>query len=461
MGIGLTEDMINELRDENVDNYIKGVDDEVPVFYVEGQAFKSPLLKSRYFDKDLRGSITENLSPDERERMELMAKTVDIIYDRRKAYGRDFFNPTIDRKAYRDVPNQDVGEYKFEDTENDLTGLFVNGDKKETILAVRGLLPNLDKKDLFQFPSMIKSTFFEKEDEFEFGTQFNEDKKMIDEEYRQAKIKYPNHKIIAAGHSRGSRAVIYLGRKHNLEFHAFSPAVNRGEFQSVPIEKGNIYYHHSDPVSIHYHKIKGNTVEQHHESFNNRLYPHSTKDFYDEKTKLFKHSKITQRELDEFEKELLLDMNTQNEDVITAEEYVLSDLGIFDDEGLSSPPNPPARVGRFSRRRDYSSDKDPRKENTNALNGDDIIERKIFNEYIPSVYNDLSIRPAKPFNPNITFDEVDGDKSNSISYKEFENFFIKRGLTKERIKEIFDSVDVDRNNSIDRNEFNKVRSLSV
>jgi len=124
---------------------------------------------------------------------------------------------------------------------------------------------------------------------------------------------------------------------------------------------------------------------------------------------------------------------------------VLSDLGIFD--GF--------------KRKDYSSDKDPRKENTNALNGDDIIERKIFNEYIPSVYNDLSIRPAKPFNPNITFDEVDGDKSNSISYKEFENFFIKRGLTKERIKEIFDSVDVDRNNSIDRNEFNKVRSLSV
>jgi len=444
MGIGLTEDMINELREENVDNYIKGVDDEVPVFYVEGQAFKSPLLKSRYFDKDLRGSITENLSPEERDKMELMAKSIDIVYDRRKAYGRDFFNPTIDRKAYKNIPNQDVGDYLFEDTENDLTGLFVNRDKKETILAIRGILPDIDRKDLFQFPSMIKSTFFEKEDESEFGSQFNEDKKMIDEEYRQARIKYPDHKIVVTGHSRGARGTIYLGRKHNLEFHAFSPAVNRGEFESVPIEKGNLYYHHSDPVSIHYHKIKGNTIEQHHESFNNRLYPHSTKDFYDEKTKLFKHSKITQRELDEFEKELLLDMNTQNEDVISGEEYVDSDLGIFDD---------------FSRK-DYDANIDIKKQNTISLNKQNPTSNLFF-EYTPSVFNDLNLKADTPFNPIISFEEIDGDKNENISYKEFENFFIKQGLTKERIRKIFNSVDADKNNNINRIEFSRLRSFTL
>jgi len=448
MGIGLTEEIVNELKQEYLENCEKGVNTDVSVFYIDSVPFKSDNLKSKVLapKKDLRGSLSENLPPDDRERMELMAKTVDIVYDRRKAYGRDFFSQTINRKAYRDVPNQDVGDYLFENTENDLTGLFVNRDKKETILAVRGLLPNLDKKDLFQFPSMIKSTFFEKEKADAFGKQFREDKKMIDEQYRQAKIKYPDHKIVVSGHSRGARGTIYLGRKHNLEFHAFSPAVNKGEFvDSVPIESGNLYYHHNDPVSIHFHKQKGRTIEQHHESFNNRFYPHSTKDFYDRNTKVVKHPKLSKRIIDEFEQELLLDMATKEEDVITAEEYVLSDLGIFD--GF--------------KRRDYSSDKDPRKENTNALNGDDPIERKIFNEYIPSVYNDLSIRPAKPFKPNITFDDADTDRSGKISYKEFENFFIKRGLTKERIKEIFDNVDVDRNNSIDRNEFNKVRSLSV
>lgn len=332
MGLGLSEDIINELREESKSNFEEGINKEVPVYYIEGQPFKSPLLKSRYLDKDLRGSLTENLSPDERDRMELMAKSIDIVYDRRKEYGKDFFTPTIDRKAYKDIPNQDIGDYIFENTDNDLTGLFVNSDKKETILAVRGILPNLDRKDLFQFPSMIKSTFFETEDEMEFGKQFNEDKKMIEEEYRKARVKYPDHRIIAAGHSRGSRGVIFLGRKYDLEFHAFSPAVNRAErIFSAPVAGGNLYYHHSDPVSIHYHKIKGNTIEQHHESFNNRIYPHSTKDFFNQGTKLFKHPKKTQRELDEFEKELLLDMQTKPEDVITAEEFVLSDLGVFDD----------------------------------------------------------------------------------------------------------------------------------
>jgi len=133
-------------------------------------------------------------------------------------------------------------------------------------------------------------------------------------------------------------------------------------------------------------------------------------------------------------------MKTKDEDIISPEEFVLSDLGIFD--GFE--------------RKDYSSENDPKHKNTIALNGDNPTERKIFNEYIPSVYNDLSIRPAKPFKPNITFDEIDGDKNELITYNEFENFFIKKGLSKNRIRNIFNSTDVDRNNSIDRNEFRSI-----
>ncbi len=436
--MGSVEIDVNELREENLDNYKNNIDTETPVFYVDNVPFKSANLRKQLFEPHkhktkIRGAVVENLSPDERNRMELMTEFNQIVYDRRKAYGRDFFEEDTPRKAYKDVPNQNVRDYRFEETDNDLTGLFVNDE--EAVLVMRGLLPFHDKKDLKQALPMTSNMLFETESAYYFGSRFRDDKRMLTEEYIKVKKKYPDKKIVVSGHSRGSMGSIYLGRKYNLEFHAFSPVGNRADFvDSIPSEKGHLYYHHNDPVSAWFHRQQGKTVEQHFTAFNNKLYPHSVNDFKDENTKIVKHDKLNPREIDEFEKELMLDMQTKNEDVIKADEYVDSDLGEF------------SRI-------DYNPDEDPKKQNTIALNGDNPLERKIFNEYIPSVFNDLNLKRAKPFEP-MNFDYLDEDGDNKISFEEFKKHFKKRGYDDVTLKKMFNEYDIDNNNNLSRSEFN-------
>jgi len=462
MGIGLNEEIVNQLKQEYLENYEKGINTDVSVFYIDGAPFKSDNLKSRVFSaQGLRGDkVQETIDKEQRERMELMAQMNQVIYDRRKAFGRNFFG-SDDRKAYKNINNQDVKDYKFVDIDNDLTGLFVNNDKKEVVIATRGILPGFDRKDTLQTIPMVRDFLLEKQKPESFGSQFKKDRKMVDEIYRRVRINYPEYKIVKTGHSRGGAVTVYLGRKWDLEYHAFSPVGNKADYtDSVPVENGNIYYHTKDPVSYNFHKRKGLNVEQHYELFNTRINPHSVNDFFDTDSIVVKYPKLSKAQQLGLEEEILLDMKTKDEDIISPEEFVLSDLGIFDDEGLSSPPNPPARVGRFSRRKDYSSENDPKHKNTIALNGDNPTERKIFNEYIPSVYNDLSIRPAKPFKPNITFDEIDEDISGKISFDEFKKYFTKLNYDDDIIKQLFNTYDVDGDKNIDRNEFNKlVKSL--
>ena len=445
MGIGLTEDMINELRDENLEKYEEGINDDVPVYYVDGAPFKNANLKSRLFaNQNLRGErIPETINDLERQRMELMASLTEVIYDRRKAHGKNFFS-LDDRKSYKDVPHQNVGDYRFVDLESDLTGLFINDNKMEAVLASRGLLPLYDRKDTLQTLPMVRDFLFEKEKPESFGSQFKTDRKKLDNLYRKVKQQYPDHKITATGHSRAGAGSVYLGRKHNIEYHAFSPLGNRADFlDSVPVENGHMYYHTKDPVSYHMHKQKAKTVEQHYELWNTRFYPHSVRDFFDKESVVFKHPKKTLADELGVEEEILLDMRTPNNAVIDPQEYVLSDLGIFDD----------------FERKDYNVFEDPKQQNTKVILGDIPSERGIFNEYISSVYNDLELRPPKPFKP-MSFNTLDFDGNGKISFDEFKKYFSKLNYDEETIKQLFETYDYDGDKNMDRQEFNDlIRSL--
>ncbi len=441
MGIGLNEEIVNELKQEYLENYEKGINTDVSVFYIGGAPFKSDNLKSRIFSaQGLRGDkVQETIDKEQRERMELMAEMNQVIYDRRKAFGRNFFG-FDDRKAYKNINNQDVKDYKFVDIDNDLTGLFVNDNKKEVVIATRGILPGFDRKDTLQTIPMVRDYLLETEKPESFGGQFKKDRKMVDEIYRRVRINYPDYKIVKTGHSRGGAVTVYLGRKWDLEYHAFSPVGNKADYTySVPVVNGNIYYHTKDPVSYNFHKRKGLNVEQHYELFNTRIYPHSTKDFFDTDSVVVKYPKLSKAEQLGLEEEIMLDLQTKDEDVISAEEYVLSDLGIFD--GF--------------KRKEYNPRADPKQQNTIALLGDIPTERAIFNEYVPSVYNDLEIRPAKPFKP-MNFSVLDSDKSGKISFDEFKRYFTKLNYDDDIIKQLFNTYDVDESNSIDKQEFDKL-----
>lgn len=461
---------LKQMRDENVENAEKGVDKSTHTYYIESVPHQSEKVKEQHFGGLREKGFEDNMNDEERLVKNQMAKMVQVVVDRRKAYKRpvtfkavrDLYGlesekhelQELERKLFASIPNQDVGDFIFEETGNDLTGLFVNKKTQELVLAIRGLLPFTDMRDSFQLGAMARSMIMEADRAEGFGKEYSNDRNLIDRDYLQAKKKYPGYKMTVTGHSRGGRGAIFLGRRYNIDYHAFSPVGNRADYEdSVPRSGGRLYYHYNDPVSMHFHQYKGKTEETHFESFNNRFYPHSLNDFYDDKTSFYKHNPIIVDE--EANRELAKEV------VIEAQDYVLSDLGIFDSTDFilvdkkkadfSVPTRKPTSVV-------YFDSLDPLKKNTHALNLETPSERPIFNEYVPSVFTDLNLRPAKKFQP-MTFEDVDGDKNDKISLKELNDYLSKRGYDDATIKDLFETYDVDNNKSISRAEFTDLKRM--
>jgi len=451
---------IEDLREENIRN-VKV--DRLPehTYYIDGLPYQSKEVKERVFQtkfnipQGLRERVIEdNMSPDEKDRMKLMARMVDKVYDRRKAYTRpismsrlrgsgdetrEYKTKLEARQLYADINNQDIDDYTLQDTGNDLSALFVNKNKKESILAIRGLLPITDSKDTFQLFEMGAYTLAETDKAEKMGTEYKNDREIIKETYRTAKNAYPDHKIVVTGHSRGSKLALYLGRDNDIEYHAFSPAGNRGDFiDSVPRDGGRLYYHTNDPVSLFHHRGKGTTEEQHYEMFNSRLNTHDLKDFYMSKSSQFlKHPKRASQQ--RIEEDILLDMKMKNQYIPTPEELVDSDLGNF--EPL------------------YFDSQDPKKiKRTFALNKDVPYERTIFNKYTPSVFTDLNLRPVKKFEP-MTFEEIDSDKNEKISLKELSNYLLSKNYDEDTIKDLFETYDTNNDGFITRTEFTNLKLM--
>jgi hypothetical protein len=361
----------------------------------------------------------ENMSEDEKKEMNKFAKMIQVVYDRRKAGGTNFvdINPAF-RQRDVNIPNQDVEGYKFERTGNDLTGVFINDEKGEIVIAMRGLMPLNDKKDLLQFPEMTASSALEEQRGDAFGKTFRADRKMLEKVYLDAKKLYPDYNIITTGHSRGGRGAIYLGRKYDLEFHAFSPATNRGDLADTnPTEKGNHYYHFRDPVSRHMASKRGGSIEQHYVSYNNRLYPHSLVDFqkdgkYHDATMFLKQPRMTRADIDEMERLIVDEViaeNTKIDNFISGEDFIDSDLGRFPD--------------------------DPIPEKNNAR-----------------IFVNVNKRMVSKFKPQISlFDTIDKNNDNEISKEELKAFY--PDLTDEEIDRLFRLYDKDKSGTLNRSEF--------
>ena len=454
MGIPLSEEIVEKLRQEKRDNYENGVDTQDNDVYMVGDSFfRSDNLKQQVFEpkKRLREVKLDEMSEEETNRMKMMAKMVDVVYKRRMAYGTDFMSPT-ERKAYKEIAEQNVGDYIFENTENDLTGRFINNNNNEAVLAFRGLLPHVDRADLRSFGSMTRSTLLETDRAEGFGSIYQEDKQMFNQEYFKTKKLYPTHKIVTTGHSRGSRGAIHLGRKHGLEFHAFSPVGNRADYvDSVPHEQGYLYYNNRDPTSMFIKSQRGKTIEQHHSGFNKKLNPHSLTDFYDD-TKILKHKKLNKKEIDEFEKELLLDIKSGEQ--ITGEDYVDSDLGKFDDVSVRQKVS--NQVATIPRKDVMISPM--RNIYTGEIIPDKGVEPFILTETLfdRNVFNDLNLIAPKPFEPDY-FEEIDSDKNNEIDYQELFNYLNSKGYSKQDIDELFYTFDFDKDGKINRREFYKLK----
>jgi len=89
------------------------------------------------------------------------------------------------------------------------------------------------------------------------------------------------------------------------------------------------------------------------------------------------------------------------------------------------------------------------------LLGADTRENNIFNEYVPSVFNDLNARPSKPFKPT-SYSDLDTNNDGKISFNEFKRYFNKLDYDDDTIQKLFNTYDIDDNNSIDKQEFNQL-----
>ena len=535
---------IDALREEHIKNVKAGIDDSVHIFYTNGVPSTSGNMRG--FTPDDR-DIVDTIEDDERSRMITMLKMVTKVYRNAEAGERpdsemnlrgntELRKQIVNRELFKDVGDKNIDGYEFQATDTDLIGLFVNEEKQEVVMGMRGLMVGTDLLDTKQFFPMIRSRFTETERSEGFGYQYRKDRELAKAVYEDTKQKYPNYKIIPAGHSRAGRLALFIGRKYNLdEYHAFAPVSNRADIiDSVPRKGGRIYYHPRDPTSSLFHSQQGKTPEQHFEVFHDGFDPHQLPNFLG-KTRIFKHPVKRDEPIDD-------DIRFPPEDV-TPEDLINSDLGLefgstnldfilvnrskddvslptskptfqfsrgtslpiekkfepmfgsanldFVLENMGSPtglltrPMPPTKptanavilppkpftglVPYFGLRDEipepefksspiYFDSLDPEKENTNALNKDSPSERTIFNEYTPSVFTDLNLRPAKKFEP-ITFEQIDSDKNNKISLKELNDFLSKKGFDEATIKDLFETYDVDNNKSISRAEFNQLKQM--
>jgi len=529
---------IDALREEHIKNVKAGIDDSVHIFYTNGVPSTSGNVRGFTPDEE---DLVDNADSEERYRMITMGKIISKVYRNAEAGKRPDSQMSVrgttrltqqiaNRELFKDVGETNIDGYEFEPTDSDLIGLFFNDENKEVVMGMRGLMIDSDLIDFFQFFPMTKSRFTETERAEGFGYQYRKDREIAKAVYEATKQKYPDYKIIPAGHSRAGRLALFLGRRYNLdEYHAFAPVSNRADIiDSVPRKGGRIYYHPNDPVSTLFHSQQGQTPEQHFEVFHDGFNPHHLPNFLG-KTWIFKHPVKRDEPIDD-------DIRFPPEDV-TPEDLLFSDLGLeygssnldfileerlkdvtsqptrkptfqfsrgvslpiekkfepmfgsdnldFVLENMGSPtglltrPMPPTKptanavilqskpftglVPYFGLRDEipepefksspiYFDSLDPKKENTNALNKDSPSERTIFNEYTPSVFTDLNLRPAKKFEP-ITFEAIDSDKNNKISLKELNDYLSKRGYDEATIKDLFESFDFNNDGSISRSEF--------
>ena len=110
--------------------------------------------------------------------------------------------------------------------------LFENEKINKRVLAIRGLRPDLDFKDLKQAPRMGAQTVLKLN--LDTGNQYKKDYEDI-EDYL---LNLPNYKdVVITGHSRGGQTGLELARKHKLKAHIFQP-VSVKNIEAVASKEG-------------------------------------------------------------------------------------------------------------------------------------------------------------------------------------------------------------------------------
>tara|TARA_B110000285_G_C15116283_1_gene614287 strand:- start:1147 stop:2484 length:1338 start_codon:yes stop_codon:yes gene_type:complete len=304
-------------------------------------------------------------------------------------------------RKYYTIPDDEFLGLKRYDTGNDLAMGFY--DEDTFYFAIRGLDVKNDFRDFVQGGAMALKSL-SSGDPDDMGSVFSADVSMLEKSLLQAVRLYPNKKFVLLGHSRGAAASLVLGRKLNLQTHAYNPASTRGEYHrdysGYDTHNINIYTTNRDIVPRNLRNTAGYSPETH------------------------------------------VNIITQNQDIMFEH-----GIGHFvDSQGWMS-----LRVRDNPLNEFYDEDDD-------VIIMDPFIERI---EYAPQAFSNIPFIPNNRIrenidnvvNPSSGDDALDLDGDGVITYVEFVRYWSKRGRDMDTIKQMFKSLDINGNNVLDANEY--------
>jgi len=307
---------------------------------------------------------------------------------------------TGERRKYYNIPKDEFLGLTRYDTGNDLAMGFYDDDT--FYFAIRGLDVKNDFRDFIQGGAMALKTL-SAGDPDDMGGVFKDDVMILEKALLAAVRQYPDKKFVLLGHSRGGIASLILGRKLNLQTHAYNPASNRAEhhrdYEGYDTSNINIYTTNRDMVPRNLRNTAGFSPETH------------------------------------------INIITQNQDIMFEH-----GIGHFADAqawmSLRVRENP---LNEF-----FSEEDD--------VIVDPFIERI---EYPVQAFSNIPFIPNNFSRVNLDneviaptpSESMDADGDGVVTYIEFVRYWSKRGYSMDRIKEMFNTMDVNGNNILDSGEF--------
>jgi hypothetical protein len=147
--------------------------------------------------------------------------------------------------------------------------VFINDNKKELVYAVRGISLN-NRDDLVTLTNDIIPIYQGglRGGNKHLGSTIEEDLFEIENIYKIHKREYPEYKHVFTGHSRGGGIALALGRKNNVETHAYAPISSKikgryYESADYDPENINIYYTAFDIAPKYLREEANRSLENH------------------------------------------------------------------------------------------------------------------------------------------------------------------------------------------------------
>ena len=404
-----------------------------------------------------RDDEREEMTKEQLEEMALHKDMIEVQYANRVSAGRDFFTSSSERTAIpestlQDDRKLDVGDYKFVEA-SDLYALFENEKINKRVLAIRGLRPDIDKKDLKQLPRMGAQTLLKMN--LDTDLQYKKDY----EEVEDYLLNLPNYKdVVITGHSRGGQTGLELARKHRLKAHIFQPVTVRN-IEATDSRLGIVGMKDSsltDDSTITF------TLNQRHIYTNkedttpsNLVNPRDTseKQYIIDYDPSLHTTSLVGGNADVYKQFSAHKLNNFHKDAVGYAASSKNDIVDFgDDMDFNDYP-----VNRLTEQEAAEMGYDMTDDDY------DIEEDFSIEEYVNVRNNDLIVPVSKrsllfsdiPFIPNTSpmqKDTLDTNGDGLVSYNEFYTYYKKKGFADIRIKKLFKSLDLNNDGVLSPNE---------